>query len=73
MLNETQRGAVECSASGCPAVSVSWSKDGKLLSASGSSLVFNAVEKSDAGQYSCFAQNGYTNSSSKIQVTVNCK
>ena len=74
MLNETQNATLECSVSGCPAsFSIRWSKDGQPLNEFNNSLVLNSVKKSDAGQYSCFAHNNYTNSSSKIQVTVNCK
>ena len=53
---------------------VSWSKDGISLNRVGNTLnVMPPLKASDAGRYSCFAYNAYTNSSSQIDVTVNCE
>ena len=71
--NESTNATLSCTVSGCPTPDVSWSKDGVSLNKYGNSLALTALNRSDAGQYSCHAQNAYTNSSSKIQVTVNCK
>ena len=48
---------VSCKAEGNPAPEISWSKDGKSLTGSGSSLTFNRIEYSDAGYYTCTAKN----------------
>ena len=71
--NETRNAILSCTISGCPIPTVSWSKNGVSLNKYGDSLALTSLTKSDAGQYSCYAQNAYTNSSSQIQVTVNCK
>ena len=71
--NETTNATLLCSVSGCPTPSVSWRKNGVSLNKYGNSLALASLNRSDAGQYSCHAQNAYTNSSSQIQVTVNCK
>ena len=72
-FNETQNGTLHCIVSGCLNPLVSWKKNGTLLNRYGGSLTLAMLNRSDAGQYSCHAQNGYTNASSQIQVIVNCK
>ena len=73
-FNETQTGTLVCIVSGCPVPTVSWSKDGIALNRVGNTLSLPLqVGKTDAGQYSCYAFNGQTSSSSQIAVTVNCE
>ena len=73
VANETQNIALTCDVSGCPLPTIKWQKNGSPLNRSGSSLQLSSVGKSDSGQYSCHAENGYTNASAQIQVTVNCE
>ena len=74
IFNEAQNGTLACIVSGCPAPTVSWSKDGIALNRFGNTLnLMPPLRESDAGRYSCFAYNAYTNSSSEIDVTINCE
>ena len=73
-FNETENATLVCIVSGCPVPTVSWSKDGGSLNRFGNSLYLPLlVGKSSAGRYSCYAQNAHMNSSSQIDVTVNCE
>ena len=72
-FNETSTGILLCNVTGCPIPSVTWSKNGMLLNESGNSLTLPSLSKADAGRYSCRASNDYTNSSSDIEVIVNCE
>ncbi|XP_065055821.1 hemicentin-1-like isoform X1 [Rhopilema esculentum] len=73
VANETQNITLTCDVSGCPLPTTQWQKNGNPLNRFGSSLKLSSVGKSDSGQYSCHAENGYTNASTQIQVTVNYK
>ncbi|XP_065055871.1 hemicentin-2-like isoform X2 [Rhopilema esculentum] len=73
VANETQNITLTCDVSGCPLPTTQWQKNGNPLNRFGSSLKLSSVSKSDSGQYSCHAENGYTNASAQIQVTVNYK
>ena len=73
-FNETQSATLVCAVFGCPLPTVSWRKDGRPLKSFGNSLSFSYLAgKTDAGRYSCYAQNGHMNSSSQVDVTVNCE
>ncbi|XP_065056313.1 hemicentin-2-like [Rhopilema esculentum] len=73
VANETQNITLTCDVSGCPLPTKKWQKNGNPLNRFGSILKLSSVSKSDSGQYSCHAENGYTNASTEIQVTVNYK
>ena len=73
-FNETQNATLVCIVSGCPLPTVKWSKDGVELNKTGSTFtIMPPLRASDAGRYSCFAYNAYANSSSQIDVTINCE
>ena len=70
---------ISCNASGLPEPDVKWIRvsDGYKypFEKSSSSLVFNAVDRSAAGHYSCEANNSLTSTSDSAEVTltVHCK
>ncbi len=73
-VNETSNVTLQCLATGCPEASVKWTKKGDNSFAShGRTLELTSVTKSNAGTYTCTADNGYTNDTSEAVLTVNCK
>ena len=74
-----------CNASGNPAPTISWTKEGSLLSANGDSRIsFGAdnntltivnVSTADSGKYRCVASNGVENDTTSNAATLNveCK
>ena len=64
LINSHQPASLDCAASGSPAPSISWTRDGRLMEfspqlhvAGNGSLVFSSAQESDEGKYSCKAQN----------------
>ena len=78
---QNERITLPCPAHGSPAPRVSWYKDGHLLSGSNvdvqllpdGSLRLDQVGVSDAGLYTCHAQNIAGNSSKDFHLRVLCK
>ena len=73
-----------CNATGNPTPSISWTKDGSLINASGdprisiteenTKLRITNVSRADDGQYRCVASNGLGNATSNpASVDVRCK
>ena len=73
-----------CNATGSPTPSLSWTKDGSHINASGDSrisiteqrtrLSITTVSRSDDGQYRCVARNSLGNATSNAKtVNVQCK
>jgi len=75
---------LSCNASGEPVPTISWTKDGSIISASGDSrisfvaenkeLTITNVSRADEGEYRCLANNSLGNASSNAAfLNVQCK
>ena len=72
-VNETNPIAVSCDASGFPAPSFTWRKDGQVLSQP-KELSIQRSDRRDTGMYVCSASNGVgQDKTAKAYVTVQCK
>ena len=75
---------LSCNASGDPVPTISWTKDGSIISASGDwrisfgadnkVLIISNVSREDEGEYRCVANNSLGNASSNAAfLNVRCK
>ncbi|XP_077540880.1 cell adhesion molecule Dscam1-like isoform X2 [Haemaphysalis longicornis] len=70
-LRESENTTLVCDATGIPKPSISWEREGTVLSATGSALRLSKLSKSDSGRYKCTADNGLREPLAKeIRVTV---
>ena len=78
---ENSRITIPCPARGTPSPRISWSKDGYQLGGNeigirilaDGSLQLDRAQSSDAGQYTCFADNLAGNASKNFELHVFCK
>ena len=84
MITEGGELLLTCNATGNPAPSISWTKDGFLINGSGdprisfteqnTNLSVTNVSRADVGQYRCVASNSLGNTSSNAAILdVQCK
>ena len=64
---------LSCSASGIPSPSVSWIKVSGGQRTDGTELVFTNINRSEAGEYICEANNLCGNATASVRVDVLCK
>lgn len=67
--------ALTCNPEGNPIKSISWMKDGVLLSHNGNVLRIDAVRREDRGMYQCFVRNDQESAqaSAEIKLGGRCK
>lgn len=70
---EGDRVTLTCHSDANPSARYSWSKKKKVLHHYKPVLVFQSVQSSDYGEYSCTAQNELGVSTSHILIDVNCE
>ena len=73
--NEGSRVNLQCGAKGKPEPDVRWIHDG-YIKTSGTKrtvLMFSAINRTDAGSYTCSANNSVGSSEKQVDVVVNCK
>lgn len=73
--NEGSRVDLQCGAKGIPEPDVRWIHDG-YIETSGTkttNLIFSAINRTDAGIYTCSANNSVGSSEKQVNVVVNCK
>ena len=72
-VNETNPVVLSCDASGFPEPSLTWTKDGQVVSQS-EQLNIQRSDRSDTGMYVCTARNGVGQDlTARAYVTVQCK
>ena len=72
-VNETNTIAVSCDASGFPKPSLTWTKNGQVVSKL-KQLNIQSSNRSDAGMYVCTASNGVgQDKTAQVYITVQCK
>ncbi|EDO30601.1 predicted protein, partial [Nematostella vectensis] len=71
-VNETDSLKLTCTSDGYPAPTVTWSRDGVVVSRT-SVYYSNSVTRSEAGTYTCTATNEMGSDATTVQVTVNYK
>lgn len=64
LVTEGDNVTLSCNASGVPAPSISWTKDGSLLTSSFGGVRITSVNRTDSGEYQCVAINSVGNATS---------
>ena len=74
--NERSSVNITCTASGTPDPDVKWMRRNGVVKSSGKKstfLTFNDINRKDAGQYTCRANNSAGNDENHVTVVVHCK
>ena len=73
-VNETNPVLITCEASGYPAPTITWTKDGNPLTASDKTVDITQSKRADTGRYVCKADNGVGQpQTAAAYITVQCK
>ena len=73
-VNESNPVLLRCEASGYPAPTITWTKDGRKLQGAQRTVNIAQSRKSDAGRYVCTADNGVGQPrTAEAYITVQCK
>ena len=74
IVNESNPVLLRCEASGYPAPTITWTKDGRQLHGAQRTMNIAQSRKSDAGRYVCTADNGVGQpKTAEAYVIVQCK
>ena len=73
--NEGSPVNISCTASGTPDPDVQWIRNGRVKSSGKKTalLTFNSVNRADAGQHTCIANNSAGSDAKHVPVVVHCK
>ena len=73
-VSESNPVLLRCEASGYPAPTITWTKDGRQLPGAQRTVNIGQSRKSDAGRYVCTADNGIGQpETAEAYITVQCK